>query len=255
MTPPRVHAAHASAEGEGRLPVWEPREGVSREGREGPGGTAGPRDQSVAGPPQVAVRVQHHPARAHLLPTLLERLKGFGDVAVVTDPGGSKPSSWRTHRACLEALPEQATHLLCLQDDAWPCEDFAARAHVVIAAHPSRIVCFFLPGFGYLLRRVNLARRNQHPLMEIPVSTFVPLVAVSYPADVARAIPEFADKRRMPISRADDAVVATYVRAHRLGAVAPLPCLVEHLDGEPSVMRMRHGTRAPHRVAAWYAEA
>lgn len=201
----------------------------------------------------LAVRVQHHPSRAHLLPALLERLP-FADVQVVADPGGSRPSSWRTHRACLEALPDAATHLLVVQDDALPCRQFAGRALATLAQQPGRIVCFFVPGFGHLSRRFHLAARQGFKVVDLPVTGFVPVVAVAYPAEVARAIPVYVDARRIPTNRADDAVIATYARAHRTPVAATVPCLVEHLDGEPSVMRMKHATGMPHRVAALYAD-
>src|SRR5687768_15651782 len=100
----------------------------------------------------IAVRVQHHPSRAHLLPPLFERLVGFDDVQVIADPGGRQPSSWRTHRLCLESVPDGADQLLVIQDDGWPCERFPERATAVIDAHPTRIICFFTPGFGHLSR-------------------------------------------------------------------------------------------------------
>jgi hypothetical protein len=81
------------------------------------------------------------------------------------------------------------------------------------------------------------------------VTTFVPLVATVYPASVARDIPVYADKRRMPTSRADDAVVAAYARAHRVPVVCTVPSLAEHQDG-PSLMGLPRG--GAHRKACWF---
>lgn len=173
-------------------------------------------------------------------------------MQVVTDPGGPKPSSWRTHRLCLESLPEDATHLVCLQDDALLCADFEQRLFAAISAHPARLLALFVPGFGHLRRPADLARKAGRAYMEMRVSSFLPLVGVVYPAEVAREIPSFADARRMPISRADDAVVATFVRMRRIGAVAPLPCLVEHRTDVESAMGMRPKPGAPHRQAVWF---
>ncbi len=203
----------------------------------------------------VATRIQHVPSRAHLIPPLLARLDGLHDVQVVTDPGGPKPSSWRTHRLCLEATPDDATHLLCLQDDALPCDDFAARALAAIEERPDRIIAFFLPGIGYLTRQVLVARKRKQRWLDLAPMSFVPLVAVVYPVAVARAIPGFADRRRMNVGRADDAVVGTYVRGHRIQACATLPCLVEHDDEIESAMGMRSGTGKPYRSAAWFVQS
>lgn len=205
----------------------------------------------------LAVRIQHHPSRAALVAELLPHLHGLPDPAVITDPDprARRPSSWRTHRACLESTPADATHLLVLQDDAWPCEDFAEKALEAIAEKPDRLIALFVPGVSYLTRQVNVARLRQQPWLELPRTSFVPLVGVVYPADHARRIPGFADARRIGPHRADDAVVATYARAHKLSAVATLPSLVEHRDEVPSTMRMPHGRARPHRVAAWFEGA
>lgn len=174
---------------------------------------------------------------------------------MITDPGGRTRSSWRTHRLCLENVPETATHLLVLQDDCQPCDGFAQLVHAAIEERPDRIICLFIPGVGHLTRRVNIARNRGDRWLEFPSITFVPLVAVIYPAAIAQAIPEFADARRINVGRADDAVVSTYCRAHHVTAVATLPCLVEHLDAAPSVMRMPSGNGHPHRLAAWFEQA
>ncbi len=202
----------------------------------------------------LATRVQHHPSRAGLLTELLPRLDGL-DPQVITDPGGGRRSTWRTHRMCLESIPDDATHLLCVQDDGWPCENFAARVHNVIEAKPDRIVALFVSGIGHLARAVNIARKQRSAWLELPPMTYVPLVAVVYPADVARSIPEFADAKKLTVGRADDAVVGQFCRARRMTACAVLPSLVEHRDEVESVMLMPSGRGAAHRLAAWYVES
>ncbi len=188
-----------------------------------------------------------------MLSDLLPRLDSLGPQ-VILDPGGRIRSTWRCHRLCLEAIPDNATHLLVMQDDARPCDGFAAAVHAAILERPSRIICLFLPGAGPLLRRVTLARKNRERWIEFPSISYIPLVAVVYPADVARQIPPFADAKKIPVGRTDDAVVAMFARAHRLAACAPLPSLVEHLDSVPSVMGMPSGNGASHRRAAWFEQ-
>ncbi len=201
----------------------------------------------------LATRVQHHPSRAHLLDALLPRLDGLAPQ-VITDPGGKQRSTWRTHRLCLESVPDDATHLLCVQDDAWPCNGFAAAVRAAIDERPDRILCLFVSGIGHIARAVGLARKRGERWMDMPPISYVPVVAVVYPAEHARAIPAFADKRRVSVGRTDDAVIAMYTRAHRVAVSAPLPSLVEHLDGEPSILGMPSGRGAPHRLAAWFEE-
>ncbi len=208
---------------------------------------------SVLDKVSLACRVQHHPSRAPLLDALLPRLGGL-DPQVITDPGGKQRSTWRTHRLCLESIPDDATHLLCVQDDAWPCDGFAEQALTAIEERPDRILCFFVSGIGHIARSVALARKRGERWFDLPPITYVPVVAVVYPAEHARAIPAFADKRRISVGRTDDAVIATYTRANRVAVSATLPCLVEHLDSVPSVLGMPSGRGAPHRLAAWFVQ-
>ncbi len=124
-----------------------------------------------------------------------------------------------------------------------------------IAERPDRIICLFVPGVGPLARRVALARKRRERWLEFPSITFVPTVAIVYPAGIARQIAPFADAKRVPVGRADDAVVSMFARAHHIQAIATLPSFVQHLDGVPSVMLMPSGHGHSHRLAAWFEEA
>lgn len=151
-------------------------------------------------------------------------------------------------------MPSDASHLLVLQDDAWPCENFAAAARAAIEERPEAILVFFLPGFGHVVRPVQQARLKGERWLAWRPRAFVPLVAVVYPARFPREIVAFSEVKKVHLGRADDAVVGGFVRAHKVPVWATLPCLVEHRDELPSVMGMRHGVRAPHRLAAWFVE-
>jgi hypothetical protein len=171
----------------------------------------------------------------------------------VKDPGGPKTSTWRTHRLCLEQVGD-ASHLLVIQDDAWPCDGFDEAVVSAVEERPEAVVCLFTPGASNALRAFEQARRRGDRWVPWRAGPYVPLVATVYPAEVARAIPAFADSRKIHVGRADDAVIATYVRAHRIPVYCTVPCLVQHRDELPSVMRMPHGRGATHRLAAWYRE-
>lgn len=201
----------------------------------------------------IAATVQHHPSRAHLIPPLLDRLNGL-DPQVIPDPGGREKGTWRSHRACLHALPIDATHLLVVQDDAIPCDGFADRLREAVADHPDAIVCAFAPGTGELLRPFWAAQKRGDRYLHMPVRTFVPVVCVVYPRHHAEGIPRFAAARRMSVGKADDGIVSTYVRAHRVPVVLTVPCLADHDDSEPSLMGMPHGRGHSHRKAAAFVD-
>lgn len=199
--------------------------------------------------------IQHHSSRVREAAELIERLDGL-DPILVTDPGGPKTSTWRTHRLCLESVPDNASHLLVVQDDAWPCDRFDDAVYAAICEKPESILCLFAPGAGPVARQFGMARRAGSRWMPWRISAYLPLVAVVYPADLARQIPAFADAKRFAIGRADDAIVGSFVRAHKLQAWASVPCLVQHRDELASVMRMPSGKQAPHRLAAlWSLDA
>lgn len=169
---------------------------------------------------------------------------------MIPDPGGRDKGTWRSHRACLASLPPDASHLLVVQDDAIPCDGFAAKISDAIGDHPDAIVCAFTPGVGNLLRQFWQAQKQGDRYLRFPATTFVPCVAVAYPRVHAEGIPRFAAARRMPIGRADDGIVSTYARANKVPVVATVPCLVQHDDTVPSLMGMPHGRGHSHRVAA-----
>lgn len=141
-----------------------------------------------------------------------------------------------------------------LQDDAWPCENFADTIHAAIAERPKTVLCAFVPGFGHVTRPVQQARKAGQRWMPWRVRAFVPLVAIVYPAAYPQEIVAFSESRRMHAGRADDAIVGAWARAYKRPVWATVPCLVQHRDEMASVMKMVTGKAAPHRLAAWYVD-
>lgn len=175
----------------------------------------------------------------------------------MTDPGGDAPDTWRTHRACLEAMPEPATHLLVIQDDAVPCEAFTARATAAVDQHPEALVALFVPGFPFMARRLVQARDLGESSAVLPVAAFTPVVAIVYPRLHVDGLLAFTDRARWPHARqigtADDAIVAGYVRANRIDVIATVPSLVDHRDDIPSISKVSHRP-GKQRRAALFAE-
>src|SRR4051794_7844007 len=95
---------------------------------------------------KLAVAIQHHPARAELLPPLLRALQPASClIARDPDPSG-RPNSWRTYRRALELAPSWASHLLILQDDVTPSRWLPISAPRVAAARPDALVALFVGG-------------------------------------------------------------------------------------------------------------
>lgn len=99
---------------------------------------------------------------------------------------------------------------------------------------------------------MHAAQAKRERFVTLRAGAFVPVVAIVYPREHVQAIPHYTDSRRVPTHRADDAVIAAYVRSHHCGPLATVPSLVEHLDEEPSVIGYRRGEGRPHRRAALF---
>jgi hypothetical protein len=207
---------------------------------------------SLNAKPRIAVRIQHHPSRAELLPDLIRRLDGLPDVEVVTDPGGKRPDPWRCYRLCLRAMPDRATHLLVIQDDALPVDEFADRCRRAVEARPRDMLALFVPGFGFMLRRLRADAKDGEPFVPLPRAAFVPVVALVIPRLHVEGLLAFTDPESWPTPRlgtADDAILEAYRRQAKAQIMATVPCLVDHDDGVPSIAKPAHRP-GPHRRAA-----
>lgn len=204
----------------------------------------------------IQVVVQYHPARAHLLASLLTALPA--ETLVVTDPGAGveRANSWRAYRTCLEAIAPAATHLCVIQDDAQVCRDFGAALPLLVARRPDELLCLFTPGVGGFRKRILSACAAERRWTELdPHVAFVPLVAAIWPRPLVERVLAFAD-RFGPRDVSDDGNVWTWAKAETVRPVACVPSLVEHPDREPSLMgKPALAGRHPGRVACcWIGE-
>jgi len=202
----------------------------------------------------LAVRIQHHPSRAERIPQILAALEDFDDVEVITDPGAdTKPDHWRSHRACLEAMPDDAEHLFVMQDDVLPSATLHARVAHALERYPEGVLLAFVPGFPRERRLQMLANAAGHHFYAFTVGAYVPTVAIIYPRAVVDGLLHWADntngdRHRRPLRGADDGILAHYCRVRRIRPFALVPCAVEHDHTAESIGKaMRRGS---HRRAA-----
>lgn len=198
---------------------------------------------------RLAVVVQHHPARAHLLPTLLPLL---GECEVVTDPEpDGKRAPIRTYLACLRSMPSWASHLLIVQDDARPCLGFSRKCYELLAERPDDLIALFLGGAPVRSARLaQQAHRRGERWSRLHRSDWCPTVATVWPRALVTAFLEFL-AARPPTGTGDDSVVGEYVRANDVPVWVTVPSLVQHPDVEPSLIGRRAGHgRNRMRVAA-----
>jgi hypothetical protein len=180
--------------------------------------------------------IQHHPARTHLLPNLLERIGG-AELVVDPDPGG-EPSPLRTYQECLRRTPKWATHRIVIQDDVWLCDGFREKAETAIAEHPTAFMAFFVPAVAACGgNRMTHALKKRERYANISGVTTTPVVALSWPVVHIEAFLRYCGLPMWEKQRGDDKVVGYFVKKNRLTVLATVPSLVEHPDVEPSLVR------------------
>jgi hypothetical protein len=228
-----------------------PQRGPDRDDRptheEGRGAESQPRDGSPLRASTLC-RIQHHPARAHLIPSLVEALGSDVEVVEDPDPYGRLRSPWRTYRECLQLPPAGITHLLVLQDDAIPCRNLLAACEWIARPDP---VCLFLGGAPVRTARdASRAAVRGDRFVSVHAAEWVPVVAVLWPVEVAQEFLDWCGSNRLPGDpepRSDDAVVGRWARRTRQPVFATVPSLVQHPDTEESLI----GKRARHGRSAW----
>lgn len=165
------------------------------------------------------------------------------------------PATWRTHRACLESTGADATHLLVVQDDALPCQQFASKMLAFVEGKPNDLLALFAPGFRFIQRRMIDAQRNAQNFALLPHTAFVPLVAIVYPVALVDRLLGWADGDGWPAASSrtlrgsDDGIVAIFARTARIHVWATVPCLVDHRVDVASIAKPAHHVGAHRRAA------
>lgn len=203
---------------------------------------------------RLALVVQTHPARAELLAALLASLTPT-HVLVARDPvPDGRASALRSYLAALALLPEWASHLCVIQDDALPCDGFVAGAAAAIAARPDNPIAFFTPrqppDMAY---KVKCAVQREETFVELPTRRWAPVVALSWPRELVPEFLAFVEEQKWPAQfGADDEAVGHFLRRRGTALYATVPSLVEHPDVVPSLVgkRPRGGRTAARYIGS-----
>ena len=209
----------------------------------------------------VDVVIQAHPLRAQLAKDLAARV----GARICFDPAPEDPvkSPWRTYRHCIETAAPDASHLIVIQDDATACDGFMPAARAAIAARPDRVIVFCVtdaPPWNRIAIQKALERGS--PWAELKYADFLPVIAVAWPASLARELVAWVDKQDYPPASssfcsslaswfADDAAMAgRFLLDRGIVPLATVPSLVDHDDITQSLHCLASG--APARRTLLY---
>lgn len=214
----------------------------------------------------LSVAIQHHPSRAKIIPALVNALEPDRNlqhlIEIVGDPDpDGVPSPWRCYRECLARTPADATHRLILQDDVLVCPGFTDAVRAAVAARPDRMLAFFVGSQSYEhAQNVYGAAGRGESWAQLGTQTWVPVVALLWPARLARELPPWADAKfesEWPLDvRADDAVAGHFLRERGESVLASVPSLVQHPDVIASIIHGRgfDGNLPDRQAACWIAD-
>lgn len=188
--------------------------------------------QALPGHVQVLVRVQHHPSRADLIPTLLAALAPL--YVEVSEHSSVPPDPWSGYKQCISGIPEEASHVLVIQDDAQPVAHFAQALEQIAERNPTIPVCLFmgaLPASAAVDARRAMMKNQRY--VTVTPGSFMPLVACLWPRE--KAVDFLNWSRTHKTTRADDGNAARYLRQTRGAFRATVPSIVQHNDFVSSV--------------------
>lgn len=152
-------------------------------------------------------------------------------------------------------VADDVTHLLVVQDDAWPCDGFEARMLDRVAEKPDDLIAFFTPGAASHRRAIVRATMKNERWARLH-GGWIPAVALCWPIYRAREFAAHVDVRYdVTKHRADDAPIGVWATRNRVTVFATVPSLVEHPDIERSLIGKKNSAgRNRSRVAAIFGE-
>lgn len=158
------------------------------------------------------------------------RLDGF--PVEVCSHVSNPPSPWAGYKRCLQKLPDRG-HVLVLQDDAIPVRGFVPAVRAIAKAQPSTPTVLFLSGLsqGTLSYARRALKRGQRYSPVYVSSSVVNTVAVLWPVEKAQEFLAWAERNRLPghpNPRADDGVLAEWVKRTKQYMLVTCPSIVEH---------------------------
>jgi len=198
---------------------------------------------------KLAIAVMAHPSRMPMVAVLLDSL-GRDDVTVIVDSEEAGP--WPTAQRCWKSCPDDATHMLILQDDVKVCRDFVAGAETVLSLRPQSPVAFYANH-----KVVERARQQGIPWAKIPRSHGLGGVwgqAQCLPSSYIGPFLRWWDNKPegefedFDNPKHDDWILGQFLKKNKKDVWATAPSLVQHMCPSDSLI----GYSNKNKVARWY---
>ncbi|WP_369192345.1 hypothetical protein [Streptomyces sp. R08] len=156
---------------------------------------------------------------------------------LVVDPEPhAAPNPLRTAKVAWGAVSPDATHHAVFQDDISAGADLLDQLAAAAARHPQSAVALYANWDTRNGELVRIAALTGISWVRGRWDEYVPTVALSMPADVARALPGFTRAMDMKF---DDEAASLHLSRQRCRTYIPVPNPVEHI-GDDSISGMNH---------------
>lgn len=198
---------------------------------------------------KIAFVIQHHPSRADRLPALLAAIP---EATVVTDPEPDSRASWPAARLAWQTYPEDATHVVVLEDDAVPCEGFVSAVTLALYERPAHAVAFWA-NRKQIADALAFGKAWQwcHPMV-----SYHGTVCNALPTSWVRSFVSWGDLERY--DRRKPGGVDQRLREWLVGrggrVLLSAPCLVQHGLPEDSLLWPNGGQLPIKRVTTCFAD-
>jgi hypothetical protein len=193
---------------------------------------------------RISAAIMTHPSRIPYAEELRDHLPELNPTIVVDPAPEEGPSALRTARLAWQAIADDATHHLVLQDDAIPCHDFAWHLGRAVAANPDCPLSLFTEWGSETAYAVRLAALCGASLTDV-VDCYIPTVGLVLPADLAREFSVYSDYD----GPHDDIALRFLLRSFGVPALITVPNLVDHA-GLPTILGGPIGRGTDHS-ACW----
>ena len=164
----------------------------------------------------------------------------------------------RNYLRCLENIPNGASHVCVIQDDALPTRNFGLKLNEAIKERPTDVLSLFVGALSNRTRKeFYSAMKSGSKWCPIYFRDIHHVVGLVWPRDLAAHFLEWYPKTRIPgpiPPKSDDAVVGFWARKNKKMVWATVPCLLEHPDDYPSTIRSHSRFGDKTRRAIYFEE-